>query len=330
MKIKTYNIFYRENALGRAIGITMLVLLLAGNASALYDSEAQSFLSLINNYRAQNNLGSLSIDDALQDSTNWMSNDMLTSCIAGRYTCSHTDSTGRTFDQRLRDFGYPAGTTASAGENIAWGYNGGATTAQQVFDLWKNSPGHNANMLDSSYVTIGISRSCNGGNCAWVTDFGSIVVKPYNPTPTPTPYPTQTPTPAPSPTPISTPAPTPAPTPIPTPTPTPTPIPAASSISGYSINDINGNGRWDTGEKGLQGWTIRLTGTSKEGTYIRKEILTDATGLYKFQDVPAGRYTINEGLKAGFVPTGTSIYIITLAAGENSVNNNFMAKNIYN
>lgn len=322
MKTKTCNIFYRGKALGRAIGITMLVLLLAGNASALYDSEAQSFLGIINNYRAQNNLGPLSIDAALQDSANWMSNDMLTSCIAGRYTCSHTDSTGRTFDQRLRDFGYPAGTTASAGENLAWGYNGGATTAQQVFNLWKNSPGHNANMLGSSYVAIGISRGCSGGNCAWVTDFGSKIVKPYNPTPTPTPSPTQTPAPAPTP--------TPAPTPIPTLTPTPTPIPAAGSISGYSINDINGNGKWDTGEKGLQGWTIKLTGTSKEGTYVKKEMLTDTAGFYKFQNIPAGRYTISERLNEGFVPTGSSIYIISLAVGGDSVNNNFMAKNINN
>ncbi len=177
-------------------------------------------------------------------------------------------------------------------------------------------------MLGSSYVAIGISRSCSGGNCAWMTDFGSKIVKSYNPTPTPSPSPTQTPTPALTPT----------PTPIPTSTltTTPTPIPAAGSISGYSINDINGNGKWDTGEKGLQGWTIKLTGTSKEGTYIKKEILTDTAGFYKFQNIPAGRYTISEGLKAGFVPTGSSIYIISLAAGGNSVNNNFMAKNINN
>lgn len=324
MTIKTHNTFYTGKALGRAIGIMMLVLLLAGNASALYDSEAQSFLSLINNYRAQNNLGPLSIDSLLQDSANWMSNDMLTSCIAGKYTCSHTDSTGRTFDQRLRDFGYPAGTTASAGENLAWGYNGGATTAQQVFNLWKNSPGHNANMLSSSYVAIGISRSCSSGNCAWVNDFGSKIMKPYNPSPTPTP------TPAPTPSPTPTPTLTPTPTPSPTQTPSPTPIPTAGSISGYSINDINGNGKWDTGEKGLQGWTIKLTGTSNEGTYIKKEILTDTAGFYKFQNIPAGRYTISEGLKAGFVPTGSSIYIISLVAGGNSVNNNFMAKNINN
>jgi len=81
----------------------MLVLLLAGSASALYDNEAQTFLGLINNYRAQNTIGALSIDASLQDSANWMSNDMLTGCVAGKYTCSHTDSTGRAFDQRLRD-----------------------------------------------------------------------------------------------------------------------------------------------------------------------------------------------------------------------------------
>jgi hypothetical protein len=40
--------------------------------------------------------------------------------VSGNYACSHSDSTGRAFDKRLRDFGYPAGATAAAGENIAW------------------------------------------------------------------------------------------------------------------------------------------------------------------------------------------------------------------
>jgi hypothetical protein len=52
MKKIKYSI-YRENTLRIASGIILLVLLLAGNASALYDGEAQSFLSLINNYGAQ-------------------------------------------------------------------------------------------------------------------------------------------------------------------------------------------------------------------------------------------------------------------------------------
>lgn len=198
MKQKENHIFNRGNALRIACAISLLLLMLAGSASALYDSEAKSFLGLVNNYRAQNNLGSLSVDAALQDGANWMSNDMLTNCVSGKYTCSHTDSTGRTFDQRLRDFGYPAGISASAAENIAWGSAGGASTAQQVFDLWKNSPGHQANMLGSSYVAISISRSCNAGDCAWVTDFGSKIVKLYNPGQVPTPTPTLTPTPTPT------------------------------------------------------------------------------------------------------------------------------------
>ncbi len=52
MKKIKYNI-YREDTLRIASGVILLVLLLAGNASALYDGEAQSFLSPINNYRAQ-------------------------------------------------------------------------------------------------------------------------------------------------------------------------------------------------------------------------------------------------------------------------------------
>ena len=140
------------------------------------DTEEQAFLVLINNYRVQNGQKALSTDALLQAGANWMSNDMLTGCVAGKYACSHEDSTGRSFGKRLQDFGYPAGVTAAAGENIAWGYNGGITTAQQAFNGWRNSPGHNTNMLKGTYVAIGISRSCNSGNCAWVTDFGSQIV----------------------------------------------------------------------------------------------------------------------------------------------------------
>lgn len=37
-----------------------------------------------------------------------------------------------------------------------------------------------------------------------------------------------------------------------------TPVPTAGNISGFNINDINGNGKWDTGEAGIQGWNITL------------------------------------------------------------------------
>jgi uncharacterized protein YkwD len=166
--------FCRGNVFRISAGITILsVLLLAGGATAMsnpegeatiadsnssgnspvalnWNNETQAFLGLINNYRAQNGLSILNVDTLLQASVIWMSNDLLTSCVVGNYACSHNDSIGRTFDKRLRDFGYPAGVVAAVGENIAWGYNGGITTAQQAFNAWRNSPGHNINMLKST------------------------------------------------------------------------------------------------------------------------------------------------------------------------------------
>jgi peptidoglycan/xylan/chitin deacetylase (PgdA/CDA1 family) len=106
-----------------------------------------------------------------------------------------------------------------------------------------------------------------------------------------------------------------------------TPVPTAGgSISGYKINDTNGNGKWNAGEKGISNWTIGLNGTTGKGKnakVIRKEILTDATGFYKFDNLPEGRYVVIEMLKKGFVPTSSSVKRIKLAQGKNSMNNNF-------
>jgi len=42
----------------------------------------------------------------------------------------------------------------AGGENIAWGY----TNAQEVMQGWKESPGHNENMLDPNFTRVGIGR----------------------------------------------------------------------------------------------------------------------------------------------------------------------------
>jgi uncharacterized protein YkwD len=60
------------------------------------------------------------------------------------------------------------------GENIAAGFS----TAQDVFNAWKNSPGHNANMLDPSFKAIGIGLATVSGSSYtyyWTTDFGGVV-----------------------------------------------------------------------------------------------------------------------------------------------------------
>ncbi len=196
-------------------------------AQAALDSEEQLFLTLINQYRQDNGAGALVGTTTLENAAVWMSGDM----GANAYF-SHTDSTGRDPWTRLCDFQYCFNTWK--GENLV----AGASGAQQAFDLWKDSPGHNANMLNANYNVIGIGRVYTAGSpygWYWTTDFGGYI--PAAPTPsgtaspppataTPTPAPTATPSPAPTPTqaPTPSPAPTASPTPSPPPAPTPTPF----------------------------------------------------------------------------------------------------------
>jgi len=133
----------------------------AGDASL--DSEERAFLVLINNYRAQNQLAPLAPSYALTRSAAWKSADL----GANRYFLH--DDPGRGWVQRFRDCGY--GYNAWLGENIA----AGVSTAQQAFDLWRNSPGHNANMLGANYAAIGIGRAYAAGSpygWYWTVDFG--------------------------------------------------------------------------------------------------------------------------------------------------------------
>lgn len=129
------------------------------------DQEESSFLTLINAYRAQNGAPALQVSAVLTQASDWMSTDM-----ANKNYFSHTDSEGRDPFARMMDFGYPGG--GYSGENIA----AGNASAQDTFTQWKNSPGHNANMLDANYRVIGIARAYSAASSYgwyWTTDFGS-------------------------------------------------------------------------------------------------------------------------------------------------------------
>jgi hypothetical protein len=99
-------------------------------------------------------------------------------------------------------------------------------------------------------------------------------------------------------------------------------------ISGFKINDLNGNGKQDAGENGLPGWNIRLIGIVPETVSINKETTTDDKGFYSFEDLPAGMYLVVETLKGGYVPSGPPVLVVTLENGKNSMNNNFMNRPI--
>jgi len=132
--------------------------------SGALDVEEAAFLPLINNYRAQKGLGSLTLFTPLIQSSKWMSADM-----AAKGYFSHTDSLGRDLPTRLCAFGYCG--NAYKGENLAAGY----ATAQETFAQWQGSPVHNADMLNPNFTLIGIGRASGGPyQWYWTTDFGSV------------------------------------------------------------------------------------------------------------------------------------------------------------
>lgn len=152
------------------------------------DSQEQAFLSILNSYRAQNGAAALSVSPNLNRAAAWMAED-----LGGNGYFSHTDSLGRSPTTRAQNCGYASG----AGENIAAGTS--LDTAQEAFDLWRNSSGHNANMLNGSYNVIGIARANIPGSpygWYWVTDFGSYNDSGSPSTPTATATATTTPPPA--------------------------------------------------------------------------------------------------------------------------------------
>ncbi len=190
-------------------------------ASVQLDPEEQTFMVLLNDYRAQNGLGSLSIDSSIQAASEWMSTDM-----GEQDYFSHTDSLGQSPWDRMCNFGYCYNTWK--GENIAAGY----VTAEAAFDAWRNSPGHNSNMLGENYLVMGIALIYTPGSTYgyyWTNDFGG-----YQAEPSPPPAPTNTPSPTPSPAPTATPSPTASPSPPPA-TPTPT-VPPPPSFARADVN----------------------------------------------------------------------------------------------
>lgn len=135
------------------------------SADTSLDSEELEFLELINDYRAENGLGPLVFSNALNRAAAWKSEHMATNDYF-----SHDDAIiDRGFVDRLRDCGYTANTWLA--ENIAAGND----TAEETFEQWRDSAGHNSNMLSPNMVAIGVARVFNETSTYgwyWTTEFG--------------------------------------------------------------------------------------------------------------------------------------------------------------
>ena len=138
-----------------------------GSEASCLSSEEAAFLKLINDYRASKGLKPLTATKSLNTAAYKHSLDM-----GQKNFFSHTGSDGSSFTTRMSREGYTYSTYK--GENIAAGH----PTAQKVFDAWKASSGHNANMLNANYKAVGIGFVQVSGSkytYYWTTDFGGYV-----------------------------------------------------------------------------------------------------------------------------------------------------------
>ena len=118
------------------------------------DTSVRSFeeevVRLVNNARRDNGLSPLKHDWQLSRVARYKSEDMK----SNRYF-SHTSPTYGSPFEMIRNFGISYRT---AGENIARGQ----ATPEAVVKAWLNSPGHRANILNSSFTHIGVGYVADG------------------------------------------------------------------------------------------------------------------------------------------------------------------------
>lgn len=142
---------HQQQTISKAAGDCMV------SAADIQTKPAENdFLKRINDYRATKGAPALIMSQQLKRPAQWYANDSARQFLAG----THNDSLGRTPIQRYADCGVRMNSSA---ENKLKGAN----TAAEAINLWKNSPGHNRNMLNPTMKQIGIGIKGD----SWVTVF---------------------------------------------------------------------------------------------------------------------------------------------------------------
>jgi SdrD B-like domain len=109
-----------------------------------------------------------------------------------------------------------------------------------------------------------------------------------------------------------------------------------ASLGDFVWDDKNGNGVQDSGEPGISGAVVNLTGTDGAGNPVSLTTTTNASGLYEFTNLAPGSYTVTFEKPAGFTsgspvdlggndlkdsdanPTTGVSPSVTLVSGENN------------
>lgn len=156
-----------------AFAVSAFALAGSGDAATVYDAEELEFLGLINEYREQNGLRPVILSDTITVAAERHSRDMAEYGFFAHNTAqsSFYEPGSQPWD-RMEQEGYDYNT--AKGENLAVGYE----TAEEAMQAWKDSPAHNAAMLDGAYRVMGVARINAPGSVHgwyWTTDFGGYV-----------------------------------------------------------------------------------------------------------------------------------------------------------
>jgi uncharacterized protein YkwD len=146
----------------------------AANATASKASKralVRATLCVLNAERSRHRLRPLRLNHRLSTAAQRHSRSM-----ARKRFFSHTSLSGASFVDRIRSTGYLSGAHSwTVGENIAYG-SGSRSTPRSIGRAWMNSPPHRANVLSTSYSSIGIGIASGtpvgGGGGTYTTDFG--------------------------------------------------------------------------------------------------------------------------------------------------------------
>ena len=109
----------------------------------------QELVRLINDYRASYGLSILATASTLDKASSIRAKEL-------EQKFAHVRPDGSDFDSAVKQVGYT--NVYTMGENVAYftSHNdiNGIETAHRLFNQWKNSPSHNANMLNTSYTHV--------------------------------------------------------------------------------------------------------------------------------------------------------------------------------
>lgn len=122
-------------------------------------TDADRILELVNSERTSRGLASLTRNTLLDAAAVTHATDMRNSGFF-----SHTGSDGSSVSDRAAAAGY---RWTAIGENIGQG----DITAEAMMDLWMNSDGHRANILNTKFTELGVGID-DSGSTLWVQVFG--------------------------------------------------------------------------------------------------------------------------------------------------------------